>query len=208
GAALLGNVLAAYAHALRARHGVPRDAGSANGTRPATPRPAANRRTRRRAGGPAEAQRAVPWHARAAEAVAAALATTQESGLSQAAAQARLQHDRPPLPPEAVPHAHRPTGWIGNGPRRSAGCRALGGNDGPVYLLYRGQCAPWPAAAGLCRRGGLGIAEECTPRVKDCEAVPETTAAWVRIAMIPLMVRQLAARACPLYTHSANTMRG
>ena len=72
---------------------------------------------------------------------------------------------------------------------------ALGGNDGPAYLLYRGQCAPWPAAAGLCRRGGLGIAEECTPSVKDCEAVPETTAAWVRIAMIPLMVRQLAARA-------------
>jgi len=50
-AVLRGNVLAAYAHALRARHGGPGDAGSANGPRPATPRPAANRRHRRRAGG-------------------------------------------------------------------------------------------------------------------------------------------------------------
>ena len=30
---------------------------------------------------------------------------------------------------------------------------------------------------------------------KDFEALPETTEAWVRIAMIPLMVRRLAARA-------------
>jgi transposase len=30
---------------------------------------------------------------------------------------------------------------------------------------------------------------------KDCEALPETTEAWVRIAMIHLMVRRLAARA-------------
>ena len=30
---------------------------------------------------------------------------------------------------------------------------------------------------------------------KDCEALPETTEAWVRIAMIQLMVRRLAARA-------------
>ena len=50
-AARRGNVLAAYAHALRARHGGLGDAESANGPRPATPRPAANRRHRRRAGG-------------------------------------------------------------------------------------------------------------------------------------------------------------
>jgi hypothetical protein len=34
-----------------------------------------------------------------------------------------------------------------------------------------------------------------TPSVKDFEALPETTEAWVRIAMIQLMVRRLAARA-------------
>jgi len=37
---------------------------------------------------------------------------------------------------------------------------------------------------------------------KDFEALPETTETWIRIAMIHLMVRRLAARASPFQTGS------
>ena len=90
-AALLGDVLTAHANAVQAWNGTQGNSVSAHGARPATPLPAARAAGARRstvqwADLPAEAPRAVPWHALAAAAVAAALATTQESGRSQAAA--------------------------------------------------------------------------------------------------------------------------
>jgi Ca2+-transporting ATPase len=54
---------------------------------------------------PPEEQHEVPWHAMEAEAVAASLDTAQDTGLSQAAAQARLKRYGPNLPPEAVPRS-------------------------------------------------------------------------------------------------------
>jgi hypothetical protein len=91
GAALLGAVLTAHANAVQAWNGTQGSSVSANGARPATPLPAARaagarRRTVQWADLPTEAPRAVPWYALAAAAVAAALATTQESGRSQATA--------------------------------------------------------------------------------------------------------------------------
>src|SRR5262249_60085626 len=90
-AALHGAVLTAHANAVQAWNGTQGSSVSAHSARPATPFPAARTAGARRspvqwAGMPAEAPRAVPWHARAAEAVAAARATTQESGRAQAAA--------------------------------------------------------------------------------------------------------------------------
>ena len=104
-AALLGNVLAEHANALCSRNGVLGDSVSANGARPATPRPVVGRSTRRRAVVPAEAQREVPWHVMEVEAVAASLDTTQDAGLSHVAAQARLKRYGPNLPSEATPRS-------------------------------------------------------------------------------------------------------
>jgi len=103
-AALLGNVLAEHANIIGSRNGVPEDSVSANGACPVTPLPVASRSTIRRAVVPAEGQREVPWHAMEAEAVAASL-DTQDTGLSQATAQARLQRYGPNLPPEATPRS-------------------------------------------------------------------------------------------------------
>jgi P-type Ca2+ transporter type 2C len=108
-AVLLGNALAEHTNAIRSRNEAPGDSVSSNGSRPATPLTAASavasRRTIRRAVVPAEEQREVAWHTMEAEAVAAALDTAQDAGLSHAAAQARLKHYGPNLPPEAVPRS-------------------------------------------------------------------------------------------------------
>lgn len=109
-AALLGDVLTEHANAVHTYNGTQAGSVSANGARPATPVPAASaavasRSTIQPADMPAEAQREIPWHAMEAEAVAAALDTAQDAGLSQAAARARLQRYGPNLPPEAVPRS-------------------------------------------------------------------------------------------------------
>jgi len=109
-AALLGNVLAEHSNARRPSTGMPRGYVSPDGAGPAGPLPAANsavasRSTIRRAVAQVEAQREVPWHGMPAEEARTALGTAQDAGLSQAAAQERLQRYGPNLPPEAVPRA-------------------------------------------------------------------------------------------------------
>ncbi len=48
-------------------------------------------------------------------------------------------------------------------------------------------------AVALDRRTHLRLAQPLAP-IEDFEALPETTEAWIRIAMIQLMVRRLAAK--------------
>jgi len=132
-AALFGDVLTVLANAVQAWNGTQGSSVSANGARPVTPLPAARAAGARRstvqwADMPAEAHRAVPWQARAAEAVAAALATPQENGRSQAAAQAR-----------------RPASL----PRRSAACAQPVRLDRERPSALRGLQARWAATLAL-----------------------------------------------------------
>jgi len=52
-----------------------------------------------------------------------------------------------------------------------------------------------PAAEGLSASSdGLRLLNRSRQLNKDFEVLPETTEAWIRIAMIQLMIRRLAAK--------------
>ena len=109
-AALLAGVMAAHEDTVQRRAGARGVRGATahvdpGPQHPAADPPVASRRAVRRAVTQGEEQARAPWHLLEAEAVVAALQTSQITGLSSAVAQDRLQRYGPNLPPESVPRS-------------------------------------------------------------------------------------------------------